>query len=76
MELKPDDVQDIVSDAEPKKTKPHARKHPLLLLNTTESGLANEIMQWEKEAGSESDAEQESLGFLYPTKNDSNFLNK
>ena len=70
MEPKSDDVPDIVS---PKKTKPNARKHPLLLPNTTESGLANEIMQWEKEAGSESDAEQESLGFLYPTKNDSNF---
>ena len=70
MELKLDEVQGIVS---PKKTKSHARKHPLLSQNATDSMLSNEILQWEKEAESESDAEQESLSFLYPTKNDSNF---
>jgi len=68
MEPRLDDVQDIVS---PKKTKSNARKHhPLLSHNTSESMLSNEILQWGKE---ESDSEQESLSFLYPTKNDSNF---
>ena len=69
--------QHIVSAAPadaPKKTKPNARKHPLLSqhndnANANASMLSNEILQWEKE---ESDSE-ESLSFLYPTKNDSDF---
>ena len=65
-----DAVQDD-PDAAPKKMK-SARKHPLLSQNANASSiLSNEIVQWEK--SEDIKTEEESLRFLYPTKNDSNF---
>ena len=79
----------VDSDAAPKKMKAMARKHPLFMQNetatatvsandTNASMLTNEILQWEKEANvveadAEPSADAESLKFLYPTKNNSNF---
>ena len=72
--------EDIIPNADQaddatKKTKLTARKHPLLSQNANASStLSNEIMQWEKGTENIKSAEsEESLGFLYPTKNDSNF---
>ena len=64
--------EEPIEDADvPKKTKSKARKHPLVSASANaDSMLSGEIMQWQKKNIVGVD---EDLGFLYPTKNDSDF---
>jgi hypothetical protein len=68
------EAQDPKPESKPKsKTKSKSSKHPLIISEgKADDGLTAEIRQWQKGVNDD-EPNDESLGFLYPTKNDPDF---